>query len=312
MPSLAARLMKRLFRARIRRDGLDQAQLVAHLRQVFNHTPVPTLLPRDVRVTQLQCADFHGEKVTVASPEVTILYLHGGAYMAGVTRTYHNLAGRLAKRLQAEVFLPTYPLAPENPFPRACERVLEAYRFLLREGRKPESIIIAGDSAGGGLTLATLLAIKDNDLPRPAGAVTFSPGTRAHEPGASAQANDATDCMLSADMIRQAVNIYVPDPGQRHHPYASPCLGDYTGMPPVMITVASDECLYDDARSVRDALEASGVEVTWIERTGLFHVWPVMVPFLPEAQQELKNIEHFIRRCTGKLTARSAALEFSR
>lgn len=312
MPSLTARLMKRLFRARIKRNGLDREQLVTHLRQVFNQSPLPTLLPRGVRISQLHCSDFQGDRVSVASPDMTILYLHGGAYIGGVTRTYHNLAARLASRLKAEVFLPVYPLAPEHPFPQACERVLEAYRFLLREGRKPESIIIAGDSAGGGLTLATLLAIKDNDLPRPAGAVTFSPGTRAHEPGESAVSNDASDCMLSADMVSRVIDVYVPDADQRRHPYASPCLGDYTGMPPVMITVASDECLYDDARSVRATLEACGVEVTWIERAGLFHVWPVMVPFLPEAQQELNNIEHFIRRCTGKLTARAAALEFSR
>nr|AJD73962.1 esterase lipase [uncultured microorganism] len=226
---------------------------------------------------------------------MTILYIHGGAYIAGVTRTYHNLAGKLASALQAEVLLPRYPFAPEHPFPHAINAMDDAYRFLLARGTAPENIVIAGDSAGGGLTLALLLSIRDSGLPTPRCAVVFSPGANSTDDAPQLDALSRTDVMLSASMIRNVIKVYIPNTADRTHPYASPALGDYTGLPPLMITVATDECLYDDALRVRARAEAAGVPVTWLERTGLFHVWPVMVPFLPEARQDIEKVIAFIR-----------------
>lgn len=294
MPSLTARLIKRVSYSMVRREDLPPEALIKHLRKTFNHTPGLTLLPRGVRLRTIETGGFSGDLVTVAKPTMAVLYIHGGAYIAGVTRTYHNLAGRLAKDLDAEVYLPRYPFAPEYPFPAGVNRCIEAYEWLLAEGRKAEDIVIAGDSAGGGLTLALLLAIRDRNLPRPRCAVTFSPAADGHCRGPSVDANNASDCMLSASLVRTVSDIYM-SPTDRDNPYASPSLGDYTGLPPLLITVSTEECLYSDAEAVRAKAEAVGVPVTWIARDGLFHVWPIILPWLPEAREDVRKVVQFIR-----------------
>ncbi|MCG8393460.1 MAG: alpha/beta hydrolase [Pseudomonadales bacterium] len=293
--SIQAKIIKAVTRRTIKRSGLNEEQLVRHLRKVFNNTPVLTLLPRGVKVSQLDQPPFQGDRVSVSNPTLTVLYLHGGAYIGGVTKTYHNLAGRLAKRLQGEVYLPRYPFAPEHPFPAAVNRVMEAYEYLLAQGKQAQDIVIAGDSAGGGLTLATLLHIRDKGLPQPRCAVLYSPASNAFPDDKVLDALDPSDAMLSADIIRTVIDIYLPNHEDRKHPYASPCLGDYSGLCPMLITASTDEVLYADGKLVRRAAQSAGVQVEWIERAGLFHVWPIMVPFLPEANRDLKRVVAFIQ-----------------
>lgn len=293
--SLQARIIKAFARRTIKRDGLNEQQLVRHLRRVFNHSPTLSLIPRGVKKRDIDTSSFQGEHLFTRDPQITVLYIHGGAYIGGVTRTYHNIAGRLAKQLGGEVYLVKYPFAPEHTFPAAVNCMLDAYRFLLAEGKKPENIVIAGDSAGGGLTLATLLHIRDEGLPAPRCAVTLSPGATCFPDEQELARLDASDAMLSADIIRTVIDIYVPNEADRAHPYASPCLGDYTGLPPIMILASTEEVLYPDAVKVREAAERAGVKVHWFERDGVFHVWPIMVPLLPEANADLKRIVAFIR-----------------
>lgn len=293
--SLQATLVKAVTRRTIKRSGLSDEQVVRHLRKVFNSTPSLTLMPFGVTLSQVDQPQFRGERLSVTNPAVTVLYLHGGAYVGGVTRTYHNLAGRLAKKLKGEVYLATYPFAPEHPYPEAVNRVMEAYEYLLGLGKQPQDIVIAGDSAGGGLTLATLLHIRDKGLPQPRCAVLLSPGSNATPDDRVLDALDASDAMLSADIVRSAINLYIPNENDRDHPYASPCKGNYEGICPLLITVTPDEVLYSDSKLVRRAAEQAGVKVEWIERPGLFHVWPIMVPLLPEARQDLKRIVGFIK-----------------
>lgn len=293
--SLQARIIKTFTRKTIKRNGLNEKQLVRHLRRVFNHTPTISLLPRGIKIRKIETDAFEGELVTGGNSNVTVLYIHGGAYIGGVIRTYHNLAGRLAEQLNGEVYLVKYPFAPEHPFPSAVDRVLEAYRYLLSEGKDPGNIVICGDSAGGGLTLATLLHIRDKGLPLPRCAVALSPAASCFPDEEQLAVLDKTDAMLSADMIRRVIDIYVPNKEDRSHPYASPGLADYTGLPPLMITASNEEVLFSDAKLVRTAAEKSGVKVEWLERKNVFHVWPIMVPFLPEANQDLKKIVNFIQ-----------------
>lgn len=294
--SLRASLFKLYSRRTIKRSGLEGDQLVRHLRRVFNNSPRLALIPRGVRVREVNAEGFQGDVVTVDNPRRTVLYLHGGAYIGGVLHTYHNLAARLARHLDAEVWLARYPFAPEHPFPAAVNRCFEAYRFLLAEGRKPENIVIAGDSAGGGLTLATLLKARDEKQPLPACAVTLSPGASAFPDDTVLGRLDESDAMLSADIIRNVIDVYVPNDKDRSSPYASPGLADFTGLPPIMITVSSEEVLYGDAVLVREAARKAGVEVEWLEREGVFHVWPIMVPLIPEANEDLREIVSFVRR----------------
>lgn len=294
--SIQARIIKAVTRRTIKRSGLNEEQLVRHLRNVFNNSPTLTLMPFGVKRSRVDQPGFAGERLSVVAPQLTVLYIHGGAYIGGVLKTYHNMAARLARQLNGEVYLATYPFAPEHPYPAAVNRIMEAYEYLLGLGKRPEDIVIAGDSAGGGLTLATLLHIRDKGLQQPRCAVTFSPGSNCFPDDRVLDALDPSDAMLSADIIRTVIDIYVPNPEQRADPYASPCLGDYTGVCPLMITASTDEVLFMDAKLVRKAAEKSGVEVEWLERGGLFHVWPVMTPLLPEAREDLKKVVAFIKR----------------
>jgi len=292
--SIQAHIVKAFTRRTIRRHGLDEQQLVRHLRRAFR-APTLTILPRGVTISEINHPSFKGDHVSVANPEMTILYIHGGAYIGGQTKTYYNLTGRLARRLNAEAYLVKYPFAPEHPYPAAVNCVLEAYEYLLDQGKDPHKIVISGDSAGGGLTLALLLAIRDRKLPQPRCAVALSPGSNCFPDNEELNALDRTETMLSADIVRTVIDIYVPDVSRRSEPYASPALGDYTGVCPVMILVSNEEVLYGDAVRARSALEKAGVKVEWFERKGVFHVWPIMVPLLPEARKDLKKIVRFIQ-----------------
>ncbi len=295
--SIHSYILQAVSRRLIKRHNLTQQQTVQHLRRVFNHAPAIPLLPRGVNIRKIDRPEFVGERVSVPHPKLTVLYFHGGAFVGGVTRTYHNLAARLAKRLNAEVFLATYPFAPEQPYPAAPNRCLEAYNYLLSLDKRPERIILAGDSAGGSLALTTLMQIRDQQIPQPRCAVLFSPATNAQPDEQQLQTQCPTDVMLSADLVKQIINLYLPEEKDRTHPYASPVNGDFAGLPPMMITASSDEILYTDAQQARNKAQAAGVQVEWLERSGVCHVWPIMVPFLPEANRDLAKVVRFIRHC---------------
>src|SRR5690606_19610621 len=129
--SIQARIIKAVTRRTIKRDGLNEQQLVRHLRRVFNHSPTLSLIPRGVKKRDIDTSTFQYEQLTTRAPQVSVLYVHGGAYIGGITRTCHNIAGRLPKQLDSEVYLVKYPFAPEQPLPAAVNCILAAYRFLL-------------------------------------------------------------------------------------------------------------------------------------------------------------------------------------
>ncbi len=295
MPSLIAHSMKLFSRMYIRHTPKDQASLVQHLRRSMNHSPLPVLLPPGVRSESWQDGGVRGDRLLVAAPEQVILYLHGGGYVCGKTRTYFNMCSRLARELNAEVLLPAYRLAPEHPFPAAIDDAVASYEWLLKQGWRSDQITIAGDSAGGGLSLGTLLALRDNGRPMPRCAVLISPYADVHVSAASIRGNDATDFMLGASMLEVGRNVYAQTPLDAAHPYASPALGDYTGLPPLFITVCDHECLRDDAYAVEAKALAAGVPVTLLSRPDLMHVWPIFAPLLPEAREDLTRIANFIR-----------------
>ncbi|MES2919687.1 MAG: alpha/beta hydrolase [Pseudomonadota bacterium] len=295
MPSLIAHSMKLFSRTYIRLHPKDADSLVAHLRRSMNHSPIPVMLPKGVSVEPWAEGALRGDRLRVAQPEKVILYLHGGGYVCGRTKTYFNFCSRLARELNAEVLLPAYRLAPEHPFPAAIDDAVAAYEHLLQQGWRPDQITIAGDSAGGGLTLGALLCLRDNGRPMPRCAVLISPFTDVRALAASVRGNDATDYMLGAAMLEVGRNVYAQTPLDAVHPYASPALGDFTGLPPLFITVCDHECLRDDAYAVEAKALAAGVPVTLLSRPDLFHVWPIFAPLLPEAREDLPRMANFIR-----------------
>ena len=295
MPSLIAHSLKAFTRAYIKHIPESRESLVRHLRRYMSNSPMPILLPRGVSAEPFQEGGVRGLRVRVAAPGQVILYLHGGGYVCGKPRTYLNLCGRLAKELNAEVWLPAYRVAPEHPFPAAVHDAAASYEILLKQGWRPEQITIAGDSAGGGLALGTLLYLRDQDRPMPRCAVVYSPFADVRSISPSVAGNDASDWMLSRAMLEMGRGLYAASPQDDVNPYASPALGDYTGLPPLFVTVCEHECLRDDAYAVQAKALAAGVPVTLLSRPGLMHVWPIFVPLLPEAREDLQRVVNFIR-----------------
>ena len=291
MASLPAKIIKPLFRVVMKRDIQDPEHLVCHLRKVMNAPLLPALLPSGVSLRYSRVADIPGQWLTTATPTVTLLFLHGGAFVGGRLDTYHNFCGRLAQALNARIFLADYRLAPEHPYPAAPDDALCVYRELIEDSRP---LVVAGDSAGGNLTLVTLLRARDEGLPMPVCAIAISPGADGTGELMSRQANNDSDPMLSQAMIDGATKLYLQgaDP---LHPYASPCRGDYRQLPPLMLTVSEEECLRDDAYAVAERARQAGVPVKLLSRPDMPHVWPILRLLLPEARKDTERLINFVQ-----------------
>lgn len=230
--------------------------------------------------------------VPESEPDRVILYLHGGAYVMGSRNTHRNLAGRLARAAQARVMLPAYRLAPEHPFPAAVDDAVACWRWLLEQGVAPDRSAIAGDSAGGGLALGTLLALKDAGTALPACGVGLSPWTDLEGTGPTAREGAVDDPMLSAAGLRDNGRDYAAH--DLRHPYAAPLHGDLAGLPPLLLQVVTREVLLSDSTRFAERAVMAGTSVTLEVEDGLIHVWQ-MFPDLPEAHAAVARIGGFVR-----------------
>ncbi|MFX1671269.1 alpha/beta hydrolase [Paraburkholderia sp. A2WS-5] len=227
----------------------------------------------------------------------TILYLHGGGYYFCSPKTHRAITFGLATRAEADLFSLDYRLAPEHPFPAALVDAVAAYRRLLADGARAQSLVIAGDSAGGGLALATLVALRDAGNPLPAGAVLYSPWTDLAVTGASIRENDGRDPMFCGDVFARVAPLYLGETSATD-PHASPLYADLHGLPPLFMLAGSTETLLDDTRRVAERAQAAGVSVECKIGRGLPHVWPIYAPFMPEARRALDETARFVKRVT--------------
>jgi acetyl esterase/lipase len=235
-----------------------------------------------------------------ASGPGRLLYLHGGGYVIGSPDTHAGLVGELARRSGLRTTSVDYRLAPEHPFPAAVEDGIAAYRELLADGTDPRDIVLAGDSAGGGLVLATLLSAREAGLPLPAAAALFSPWTDLTLSGASMHGKrDADPIFVEADLDDYA-GLYLGADGDRTRHHASPLFADLTGLPPLLIQVGANELLLDDAVRLAGRAGADGVDVTLEIGSGLPHVFQHHYGRLDEADAALARTAAFF---TAHLTA---------
>jgi len=237
----------------------------------------------------------------VAGARGFVLYLHGGGYVTGSPRTHRGLAARLARAARVCVAVPDYRLAPEHPHPAAVNDALAAYEGLLQQGIPPNKIIIAGDSAGGGLALALALRLKAAPLPQPAGIVLLSPFTDLSLSGASMQSPQQKEWLLTKPFIHAAAKHYLgaQDPRQ---PTASPLFADLSGLAPLFVQVGTDEVLLDDSTRLAQAATQQGVSVTLQIWPRMWHVWQLHGGQMPEADRAIAAIADFVHgRLTGKL-----------
>lgn len=233
-----------------------------------------------------------------ADPDVRLLYLHGGGFVSGAGAYYLPLAGHIAAAAGCAVFLADYRLAPEFPFPAGLEDCFQAHRAMAVTGPAGPALaratFIAGDSAGGGLTLSTLLALRDRGLPLPRGAIALSPFADLTLSGASLVSQAEADPIMHPNCLPGFVSRYIGD-GDVRDPLASPIFGDYTGLPPLLIQVGEHEIILDDSLAVAAKARAGGVQVTLEDWEGMFHVFQSHEPLLPEAREAVQHIAAFMR-----------------
>jgi len=224
-----------------------------------------------------------------------ILYFHGGGYVFCSPDTHRELVAHLAKAAGIQALLLDYRLAPEFPFPGAVEDAVAAYRWLLSQGYRPEGVGLAGDSAGGGLAVAAMVAFRYLGLPMPGASVCFSPWTDLACTGASMETKAKEDPIVSKLLLQALAAIYLQgaDPTT---PLASPLYADLRGLPPLLVQVGTAETLLDDSRRLAERCREAGVEVQLDEWEGMPHVWHFFVSFLPEAQEAIAKAGEFLRR----------------
>lgn len=228
-----------------------------------------------------------------SSPRATLLYLHGGGYLAGSAATHRRMVARLAWEANADAFVPNYRLAPKHRFPAALDDAIGAYRELLAAGVHPSRVFVAGDSAGGGLAAALLLRLRDENEPLPAGAILFSPYTDLEHTAASLTENSATDYLPALLAEVGANTVYLGDHDPKD-PYASPMYGDFSNVPPLLVFAGGREMIRDDAQRLVDAALESGCEAALHVAPDMYHVWPALLPNHPETMRAMQLAAQFV------------------
>jgi acetyl esterase/lipase len=229
-----------------------------------------------------------------ATNGLTILYLHGGGYVIGSINTHREMISRLARASGARALAIDYRLAPEHPFPAAVEDATKAYRWLLKQGVPSEKIVVAGDSAGGGLTVATLVALRDAGDRLPAAAVCISPWTDLAITGETMVTKADVDPMIRAEDARGGAARYHGETDPRH-PLVSPLYADLSGLPPMLIQVGTSEVLLSDSTRLAERAEEAAVDVTLEPWEEMIHVWHFFAFMLPEGQQAIERIGEYVR-----------------
>ncbi len=238
----------------------------------------------------------------VTAPEAdstrAMLYLHGGGYVVGSIASHRELAARLSQATSSRVLVIDYRLAPENPFPAAVDDATAAYRWMLENGFDSARISIAGDSAGGGLTVAALVALRDAGVPRPALGVCISPWVDMEAIGESMTSRVELDPMVGREGLLDVAKMYLNGADPRT-PLAAPLYADLAGLPPLLVQVGTSETLYDDSTLLAERAKAAGVDVTLESWEEMIHIWHFFAPILPEGQQAIERIGEYVRERIG-------------
>ena len=229
-----------------------------------------------------------------AEADRAVLYLHGGGYVVGSPASHRELAGRLSAAAGARVLVIDYRLAPEHPFPAAVDDATAAYRWLFEQGVEPAGAAICGDSAGGGLAVAALVALRDAGDPMPAAGVCLSPWVDLEGLGEAMTARAKLDLMVGREGLLESAAMYLAGADART-PLAAPLYADLQGLPPLLIQVGTSETLYDDSTRLEERARAAGVDVTLQTWEDMVHVWHLFAPLLPEGQQAIEAIGEFLR-----------------
>jgi acetyl esterase/lipase len=273
-----------------------KAETIEEMRRSFAEAMSNWRVAADVTCTPVLAGGVPAEWIVApgAAQDQVLMYLHGGGYVVCSVSTHRDLMARLSRAAGARVLGVDYRLAPEHPFPAAVEDATAAYRWLVASGIQPARIGIGGDSAGGGLTLATMTALRDAGEPLPAVGVCLCPWVDLEGTGASMTTKAAEDPFVRQDMIQFMAQQYLGD-RDRRMPLASPLYADLHGLPPLLIQVGSAEVLLDDATRIAERAKAAGVQTDLEVWDEMIHIWQIFAPLLPEGQQAIERLGGFLR-----------------
>jgi len=256
-------------------------------------------MPDGVRTEKINCDGVPAEWIipqNLKNPGV-VLYLHGGGYAMGSINTHRALMARIADASKTKVLGIEYRLAPENPFPCAIDDAFKAYNWLLEQGFDHSKIVISGDSAGGGLTVALLIRIRDENAPRPAAGVCLSPWLDLVATGESILKLADEDPLIDLTSVKQFALYYAPEEKLKH-PWISPLYADLTGLPPIYIQVSTSEILLDDTRRFAEKAQFAGIDIQVEYWEKMVHVWQAFGSYLPEALQAIQKLGIYIEKKT--------------
>jgi len=270
-------------------------RLGEYLSSMPNMEPVAA----DIQVTQLALGGVPCERVEApgADESRTLLYFHGGGYAFGSPLAYRPFTGRIARAFGGPVVVVDYRLAPEHPFPAGLDDAVAACRALLARIGDARRLVLAGDSAGGGLVVSTLLTLRDAGEPLPAAAALLSPFVDLEGTGGSMVTRAALDPIVQREGIQNLAKMYLGD-RDRKTPLAAPTHADLHGLPPLLLQTGTSETQFDDAVTFAEKLRRAGVEVTFESWQDMIHVFQ-MFPVFPEAQRAIDRIGEFLRATTG-------------
>ncbi len=296
MPSEAFQAAVAAMREQMRQAANNPASDLATTRAGFEEGYRSAPVPDEVIFEPVDAGGVPAEWVT--PPEVegnrTIIYLHGGGYVVGNLNTHRHVVSRLALMAKARLLNVDYRLAPEHPYPAALDDAVAAWRWHLANGGEAAHTAVAGDSAGGGLTIALCMRLRDEGLEQPGCATPISPWTDLTFSGDSATERAHRDPMISgADTLGGMVQAYAAgaDPTE---PYVSPVFGSFENLPPMLIQVGTEEVLFDDSTRVVKGIENANGSVEFRPWDDMIHVWHLMAGFVPEAEEGIAELADFI------------------
>lgn len=303
MQSLRSRLLlfmlrySHLLKFKLKRETFDWNTSIPKWREETEKKAVQFgKIPVDIKIEPTQLGNIYGEWILPAhgKTDKVILYFHGGIYVLGSCKGHRTHVAKFVKGIGIGALLFEYRLAPEHPFPAALDDSIAAYQWLLSEGYAPSQIAFIGDSAGAGLCLATLVALRDKKIPLPTAAVSISPWTDLKLTGESHKTNE--NVCLSPKGCAVVCSKYYAGDNDPGLPWISPLYADLAGLPPLRIYVGSSEILLDDSTRFAEKAKAAGVDVHLTVGQGLFHCYPVCAPMFPEATQAMNEIWAFVRK----------------
>ena len=279
----------------------EEATLANLERKRANYARLHRFFPvsPQAKFTAVRGKGFKGEWIDApgSRPDKVVLYFHGGGFIFGNPKVHRDLIYRIAKTSGARALSIDYSLAPEHPYPTAINEAIAAYKWLL-QSFDPANITLAGDSSGGSIVLSMLHVIRAEKLPNPACAIAMSPATDAYHVDEDAKSPQVKDNFIRLSSIHFFIDSYFQKT-PRNHPVASPLYGSLKGFPPLFICADKSELMYGQSARLAEKAKKEGVDVTFHEGEGLWHVWPLFARYVPEARKTIQEMGDFIRRYTS-------------